>query len=306
MIGHFVAAVVVAVAIISLLSQVDGHGRLLDPPGRSSLWRFVKDAPVNYNDNELFCGGFSIQHTKYGGRCGVCGDSWGAGSGGKYPRPNEAGGKYGRGVIVKQYRPGQIIDVLIELTKNHRGHFEFKICPTNSKTKRATDQCLNKYRIPLADGSGFRYPITTARNGFYNIKLRLPDGLKCSRCVLQWRYRNGNNWGICPDGNGRKGCGNQEEFRGCADVRISNSATGQPIVDLSKTEESKMTVGGGGGSGGIVFVKKKKPAAKIVRACEPLVQSTTQKRYQQTFEWCKQNCITSKPNPVCSQLCRCV
>lgn len=30
----------------------------------------------------------------------------------------------------------------------------------------------------------------------------------------------GNNWGICPDGSGQVGCGNQEQFRGCADVAV--------------------------------------------------------------------------------------
>lgn len=37
---------------------------------------------------------------------------------------------------------------------------------------------------------------------------------------MQWKYIAGNNWGICPDGNGAVGCGDQEEFRACADVAI--------------------------------------------------------------------------------------
>ena len=42
---------------------VQGHGRLLEPPPRSSLWRYPKDYPgaeVNYNDNALTCGGFPV------------------------------------------------------------------------------------------------------------------------------------------------------------------------------------------------------------------------------------------------------
>ena len=38
--------------------------------------------------------------------------------------------------------------------------------------------------------------------------------------VFQWRYRTGNNWGICPDGSSQLGCGPQEEFRGCSDVAV--------------------------------------------------------------------------------------
>lgn len=37
----------------------EGHGRLMDPPARNSMWRFGFPNPVNYNDNELFCGGYA-------------------------------------------------------------------------------------------------------------------------------------------------------------------------------------------------------------------------------------------------------
>jgi len=37
--------------------EVRGHGRLMDPPNRSSIWRFKEFAshnpPTNYNDNEV-------------------------------------------------------------------------------------------------------------------------------------------------------------------------------------------------------------------------------------------------------------
>lgn len=31
----------------------------MDPPSRNSMWRFGYPNPVNYNDNELFCGGYA-------------------------------------------------------------------------------------------------------------------------------------------------------------------------------------------------------------------------------------------------------
>lgn len=43
------------------LAGVTGHGRLMDPPARNSMWRFGFANPVNYNDNELFCGGYAGQ-----------------------------------------------------------------------------------------------------------------------------------------------------------------------------------------------------------------------------------------------------
>lgn len=31
----------------------------MDPPARNAMWRFGFPNPVNYNDNELFCGGYA-------------------------------------------------------------------------------------------------------------------------------------------------------------------------------------------------------------------------------------------------------
>jgi len=41
------------------LDVIHGHGRLMDPPSRNAMWRFGYPNPVNYNDNELFCGGYA-------------------------------------------------------------------------------------------------------------------------------------------------------------------------------------------------------------------------------------------------------
>ena len=49
------------------------------------LARFGYSNPVNYNDNELYCGGFSVQWANNDGKCGVCGDNWADPA----PRPHE-------------------------------------------------------------------------------------------------------------------------------------------------------------------------------------------------------------------------
>ena len=46
--------------IATLFSCVYGHGRIISPPGRSTMWRFGYGTPHNYNDNQLFCGGFFV------------------------------------------------------------------------------------------------------------------------------------------------------------------------------------------------------------------------------------------------------
>lgn len=42
------------------LDRVSGHGRLVQPPGRSTMWRYGYRTPPNYNDHQLFCGGFPV------------------------------------------------------------------------------------------------------------------------------------------------------------------------------------------------------------------------------------------------------
>ena len=37
--------------------------------------------------------------------------------------------RYGQGLIVKQYRSGERISVTAEITANHKGYFEFRLCP---------------------------------------------------------------------------------------------------------------------------------------------------------------------------------
>lgn len=50
----------ILIAISAVVHRASGHGRLMDPPGRSSAWRLGFSTPHNYDDNALFCGGFSV------------------------------------------------------------------------------------------------------------------------------------------------------------------------------------------------------------------------------------------------------
>lgn len=80
----------------------------MEPPNRSSLWRLAEfksyKLAKNWNDIELFCGGFFVQYKQNGGRCGPCGDPYND----TIPRANEHGGKYGRGIITREYKSGQV------------------------------------------------------------------------------------------------------------------------------------------------------------------------------------------------------
>ncbi|GBN50324.1 hypothetical protein AVEN_71541-1 [Araneus ventricosus] len=192
-----------------------GHAALYEPPGRSSAWRFGFKTPINDDDAEIYCGGITKLWQINKGKCGICGDAWDL----PEPRPNEDGGKYGKGVVVRTYKAGQEFKATVFIVANHEGYFEFKLCPVKPGVKVDQD-CLDKHPVALADGSGYRYTLKRGIKGNLDLKLRLPDGLKCDRCVLQYHWKAANNWGICENGKGAMGCGPQEYFRACADIRI--------------------------------------------------------------------------------------
>lgn len=48
------------VAITFLVEEAVGHGMMLEPPNRSSLWRFNLSDVYNYNDNQNYCGGLTV------------------------------------------------------------------------------------------------------------------------------------------------------------------------------------------------------------------------------------------------------
>lgn len=197
---------------LSLVVVVFGHGRLIDPASRNAAWRFGFGTPKHYTDNELNCGGFSAQWSRNNGKCGVCGDP--------YDKKNPEfvyPGRYAKDVITKTYKQGQEIDVTVDLTSNHRGFFTFSIGKLGSRP--FTNEKLTHVLRQL-DGSS-RYDLPVFNNQKFTVRLRLPADLSCDRCVLQWRYTAGNNWGCDPDGtcgvgNGKK----QETFINCADVKI--------------------------------------------------------------------------------------
>jgi len=218
----------VFLAAVLCVTQVVSHGRLIEPPSRASAWRYGFETPPNYNDHELYCGGFSVQWNRNGGKCGECGDAWNLNK----PRPHEFGGKWGQGVIVRRYNPSSSMTIRVELTASHMGYFEFRLCDNAI----ADQDCLDKHLLKVMGGAPTMpgpndletrfYP----RNGsrIYEIRAKLPEGFKCAHCVLQWRYIAGNNWGTCEDGTGAVGCGPQEEFRACADVAIGEGKGTQP------------------------------------------------------------------------------
>ncbi|XP_046464103.1 uncharacterized protein LOC124209905 [Daphnia pulex] len=221
------------------VTRVQGHGRLVEPPSRSSAWRYGFSTEKDYNDSEAYCGGWNRQHQRNGGKCGVCGDAWDL----PQPRAHEHGGRYGQGVVVRTYKMSADIEIGVELTANHQGYFEFRICEHNLAKQPETDECFDRHllqRVAIegADAHSYRYFPGAGNNVVFRSTYKLPEGLTCSQCVLQWRYFAGNNWGKCPNGTEKVGCGPQEQFFGCADIRITEDGTHDSTTTAPKTTTS--------------------------------------------------------------------
>ncbi|KAL4221194.1 hypothetical protein ACF0H5_019458 [Mactra antiquata] len=168
--------------------NVDAHGFMFDPLMRSSLWRQRK-GPLNIQDNNLSCGGVEHQWVQHNGRCGVCGDPYGA-----EIKPNEdKNGTYVTNTIVATYKVGGVLTARINLTSCFNGWFEFRICPLKSENDMVTQSCLDDTLLPLLDGNT-RYHVgdnyyTDGKSRQYHVPLRLPSNFTCTHCVLQWWFK---------------------------------------------------------------------------------------------------------------------
>ena len=205
----------------SLIAVVLSHGMLFDPASRNSAWRFFPNRPAQYTDNELNCGGFSVQWSKNKGKCGVCGDAYHL-QNPKYVYP----GIYAKdGFITKTYKEGQGIEVTVKITSNHQGFFRFSV---GKLVKRPITQGQLTHVLLQPDGSN-TWPLHTSKTGEFKIKLVLPKGLTCDHCVFQWWWTVGNNWGCDENGNCGVGKGKQQEtFVNCADIKIVSAGGPQP------------------------------------------------------------------------------
>lgn len=120
----------------------------------------------------------TYQNVHLGGRCGICGEVY------NEPKKFEKGGSLYRGIIVRNYVQGQNIDVAVEVTANHKGFFEFRICDIDGLNTDATQACLDK--TPLTDKNGnTRFPLLTESATVVSLKLKLPSKLTCKNCVIQ-------------------------------------------------------------------------------------------------------------------------
>jgi len=268
----------------------DGHGRLMEPPARNCMWRFGYLNPINYNDNEVFCGGVSKQFQDNDGNCGVCGDSYEL----PHPQPHETGGVYGNAVVSKTYVTGSLIDLDVQLTANHKGRFQFKLCPVRGR-QEATQACLDRNIITdEKDGANEFVFAQTKQKLTLSFKGRLPRGLTCQRCVLQWTWRSANSWGNCRNGTSGLGCGPQETFRNCADIKIVPTSKFLPSTDNPRA----------------IYIPDKSGRGRrpLVIRSQVCVATEAYKRFHRMSDWCQVNCLAypqNCPESICTCLDQC-
>jgi len=307
-------AFLVGLCLTTLIVLVNSHGRLMDPAARNAMWRKGYPNPVNYNDNELYCGGFVVQYQKNKGKCGVCGDDFRE----KVPRRHEAGGEFGQGIIARRYSMGQVIDIEAELTTNHKGWMEVKLCPHNNPKEVITQGCLDRNPLMIAETpgqSGIRFviPEDSKKVEIFRWKVKLPDGVTCSNCVLHWKYFAGNTWDLCEDGKGSVGCGNQETFINCADITINTGTGGFPSYPINNVDNPWLLYMQRDNAiipGHPPMVDVEQPSRPggliplVVRSqlCIPIGEY---KNMTGMDDWCRQNCLKYPPN-CHPEACRCV
>lgn len=240
---------IIALFLLSLshlMPAVVGHARLLHPPSRASMWRFGFNAPIDYNDNEGFCGGAAVLHETYNGKCGVCGDVWDP-----IPRAHERGGPFYSGYVTATFKAGEIVTAVVQLTANHGGFFEFRVCPydnpeagdleldTAGKMVEVSQACLDKHLLRMENGQGTKFYLNSTNIGYYNASVKLPVDLHCKKCLFQWRYKTGNSWGTDENGYSCVGCGKQEEFKACADIIIEPSDEVSTVMPMTSTQNGE-------------------------------------------------------------------
>jgi len=212
---------------LAFLPLIAGHGYIRDPPARN----FIADS---YNcPSCLNAGGVSVMYKTYDSkpRYGVCGDPY------NKPMDHEAGGKFAKNTRAKRtYKSGGIIPIHIAFTQNHKGRMSFSICAlpngklSSSRERSLTTQhCFDTHSLKRADGTGeYSFLVGTEKTSL--VKYRLPRGLKCDHCVLQWHWVTGNSCrpAHTPHRYYSPGVGKcfvdgavPEEWFNCADIRIA-------------------------------------------------------------------------------------
>ena len=92
-------------------------------------------------------------------------------------------------VMSSTFATFKVIEVIIDVVANHKGFFAFRLCPNNNPQKAPNAKCFSHFPLKLANGESFHFLEPTARMGTrVRLQVKLPDGLECWQCIIQWSY----------------------------------------------------------------------------------------------------------------------
>lgn len=194
----------VFVGALAFIRPTHAHGYLAKPEARNVQLN------SDYCPQCLNAGGtWQVFARGLPGRYGVCGD------------PAYGPKKHERPVRVsKTYRAGDTMNVRVTITANHKGRWGLKLCPS----LKVSQACFDKHPLRRTDGEEYTHVPESA--SVMKAKYRLPKGLRCDWCVLQWTYETANSCNLpgSPLLVGLPPCQkstNWERFWNCADIRIT-------------------------------------------------------------------------------------
>lgn len=219
------AALLTAFVAAAMIASVSGHGFLKKPAPRNVLasGRNGFYQPMSLNrEGAGVCGGLN-------------------GGDGRF----SVGGEFAERKITGHYRSGGVIEVEMNVWVNHWGWFDIRLCPLSNpgiaaEKRELNEHCLSQHKLKQANGKGSRHWINhglRSANFIEKATYRLPKGVKCKRCVLQWRWVTGHmcrppGWDPSFVTDGLGGLHNcpadylsphelrPEKFYNCADIRI--------------------------------------------------------------------------------------
>ncbi len=93
--------------------------------------------------------------------------------------------------------PSQKIHIEVDLTTNHLGFFELKLCPVKHKKQVVSQACLDEHPLFLADdptSDRFFIPEDVGKSATLEYEVVLPKEITCRQCVVQWTYHTGSKF----------------------------------------------------------------------------------------------------------------
>jgi len=116
-----------------------------------------------------------------------------------------------------------------QLSANHRGYFEFRLCNLDaSPLADATQECLDRHQLVIADTNSTKFgDVGEYGSTMISLRVQLPPNIACKHCVFQWKYTAANSWGTDSiTGESGPGLGRENEtFMGCSDIAILPNGT---------------------------------------------------------------------------------